>query len=163
MRDHSVVTIEEAETLRDQIKQQQKKLVFTNGCFDILHVGHIRYLEEAKSLGDVLMVGVNSDRTVRLLKGSGRPIVKEDERSKIVSSIYCVDYAIVFDELTPEAVISKLKPDVYVKGGDYTVESLPEYKIVRSYGGVVHITPYYQGKSTTSLIGQILNSGTQDE
>jgi rfaE bifunctional protein nucleotidyltransferase chain/domain len=163
MRNHSVITIEAAMTLRDQIRRQQEKLVFTNGCYEILHIGHVKYLEEAKSLGDVLIVGVNSDRTVRLLKGSGRPITSEDERSKIVSSLWCVDYVIVFDELTPEAMVSNLKPEVYVKGGDYSVESLPEYNIVKSYGGEVHITKYYQGKSTTSLMKRILNSGTHDK
>lgn len=159
MKNHRVISLKEAKKLRRQFRLHQEKLIFTNGCFDILHIGHIKYLEEAKSLGDVLMVGINTDRSVSLLKGPNRPIVRQNDRARIISSLYCVDYSILFDEHTPEKLISELKPDVYVKGGDYKIEDLPESRIVQSYGGVVNIARYYQGKSTSNLIQKILNSG----
>jgi glycerol-3-phosphate cytidylyltransferase len=133
-----------------------KKLVFTNGCFDIIHVGHINYLEQAKQLGDILVVGINSDRSVRVIKGDKRPIISEYERARIVSSLRFVDYVVIFDEETPVSIIKEIQPDIHVKGGDYHMEELPEYPIVRSYGGKVVILPYITGKSTTAIINKIL-------
>ena len=110
-----------------------KKVVFTNGCFDILHAGHVRYLAKARSFGDCLVLGLNSDASVRRLKGPERPINNEQDRAEVVGGLQSVDYVVIFDEPTAEQLIAKVKPDVYVKGGDYTLETLPEAKIVQSY------------------------------
>jgi D-glycero-beta-D-manno-heptose 1-phosphate adenylyltransferase len=155
---HIVIGRETARRLSQSLHIQGQKLVFTNGCFDILHIGHVKYLEEAKSLGDVLMVGINSDRSASILKGPGRPLINEDERAKIISSLYCVDYAIIFDEDTPIKLISELKPNIHVKGGDYKIQNLPEYDIVNSYGGKIQILSYANGKSTTNIVKQIINT-----
>lgn len=155
---HIVIRREMARRLSRRLHTKGQKLIFTNGCFDILHVGHVKYLEEAKSLGDVLMVGINSDRSASILKGPGRPLITEDERAKIVSSLYCVDYAIIFDESTPIQLISELKPDIHVKGGDYKIQNLPEYDAVYSYGGKIQLVSYTNGKSTTNIVNRIINT-----
>jgi D-glycero-beta-D-manno-heptose 1-phosphate adenylyltransferase len=155
---HIVISRETARGLSRSLHVQGQKLVFTNGCFDILHIGHVKYLEKAKSLGDVLMVGINSDRSAKILKGRGRPLITEEERAKIISSLYSVDYAIIFDEETPIQLISELKPNIHVKGGDYTMQNLPEYNIVYSYGGKIKILSYINGKSTTNIIKQIIST-----
>jgi glycerol-3-phosphate cytidylyltransferase len=155
---HIVISRETARRLSRSLHVQGQKLVFTNGCFDILHIGHVKYLEKAKSLGDVLMVGINSDRSAKILKGPGRPLITEEERAKIISSLYSVDYAIIFDEETPIQLISELKPNIHVKGGDYTMQNLPEYNIVYSYGGKIKILSYINGKSTTNIIKQIIST-----
>ncbi|HEY3266496.1 MAG TPA: D-glycero-beta-D-manno-heptose 1-phosphate adenylyltransferase [Armatimonadota bacterium] len=133
-----------------------RTVVFTNGCFDILHVGHIRALEAARALGDILVVGVNSDDSVRRLKGDARPIVPEAERAEMLAALKPVDFTVIFHEDTPVETIAALKPDVHVKSGDYNADSLPETPIVRSYGGRVEIVPFVHGFSTTDLIGTIL-------
>lgn len=139
----------------EQLKQNGKKVVFTNGCFDILHVGHVRYLQHARSLGDVLVLGLNTDDSVRRLKGPTRPVHNQDDRAEVLAALSCIDYVVLFDEQTPEAIISELKPSIHVKGGDYTEEQLPEAKIVRAYGGDVVIVDLVPGKSTTNTINKI--------
>ena len=132
-----------------------KKMVFTNGCFDLLHAGHVRYLEQAKALGDVLIVGINSDASVARLKGEKRPIVGEQHRGEIVCALRCVDAITIFEQDTPLDLIRLIRPDVYVKGGDYTKETLPEYPVVTQYGGEVLILDFVQGCSTSQLIATI--------
>lgn len=145
-------------TMEDRIalyRQQGRKLVFTNGCFDILHRGHISYLNQAKGLGDVLIVGLNDDASVRRLKGNGRPVNTLDDRAQVLSALSCIDHVIPFSEDTPARLIEVIRPDVFVKGGDYTLETLPEAPLVKSLGGVVRILPYLKDTSTTALIDRI--------
>ena len=137
------------------LKRQGKKIVFTNGCFDILHVGHVRYLTAAKTFGDILIVGLNTDESVRRLKGSMRPVNNEKDRAEVLLGLKAVDDVIFFGEQTAENLIAEVKPDVYVKGGDYTLETLPEAKIVQSYGGKVEFIKLVEGKSTTNIINAI--------
>ena len=132
-----------------------KKIVFTNGCFDIIHVGHVRYLTAAKSFGDVLIVGLNTDESVKKLKGESRPINNQNDRAEVLLGLKAVDHVIFFCEQTAENLIAEIKPDVYVKGGDYTLDTLPEAKIVQSYGGRVEFINLVQGKSTTNIIKKI--------
>ncbi len=141
--------------LAQELHEDGRKIVFTNGCFDILHVGHIRYLQAARDLGDVLIMGVNTDDSVKKIKGPSRPIVPEHERAEMLAALECVSYVVLFHENTPEQIISEIKPDIHVKGGDYTIDQLPEAKIVQSYGGEVVIMPTVAGKSTTNIIKKI--------
>ena len=136
-------------------KKDGKKVVFTNGCCDILHRGHVTYLNEAKRQGDILVVGVNSDASVKKLKGESRPINSEYDRAFVLDGLKAVDYTVIFGEDTPEDLIACLKPSVHVKGGDYKKEDLPETKIVESYGGKVVILNFVEGKSTTNIINKI--------
>jgi glycerol-3-phosphate cytidylyltransferase len=145
----------EASEVIEKLKEQGKKVVFTNGCFDILHVGHLRYMNEAKELGDILVVGVNSDDSVRRLKGPTRPINNENDRAEMLCGLKAVDYAVIFTEDTPNNLIGELKPNIHVKGGDYKKEDLPETKIVESYGGEVRILQLVDGKSTTNVVNKI--------
>lgn len=133
-----------------------KKVVFTNGCFDILHVGHIRYLKKAAELGDILVVGLNSDNSIKRLKGNDRPVNREKDRIEMLSELDFIDYIIVFNDDTPYEVIKTIEPDILVKGGDYTLESVVGKDIVESYGGEVKIIPVVEGFSTTNIIGKIL-------
>lgn len=128
-----------------------QRVVFTNGCFDLLHVGHLRTLRWAKAQGDLLVVGLNSDASVRGLKGPRRPLVEQEDRAELLEALDCVDYVVIFEEATPLALLGQLRPDVHVKGGDYRVEDLPETPLVQSYGGQVRITPLIPGRSTTRL------------
>lgn len=146
----------EISALAKNLKNEGARIVFTNGCFDILHLGHVRYLREAKKLGDVLIVGLNSDNSVTALKGPGRPYVSELERAEILASLECVDFVIIFSELRPDSLIKLIKPDIHVKGGDYKVSELPERKTVESLGGKVVVIPPIKGKSTTGIIEKIL-------
>ena len=139
----------------DSQKKDGKKIVFTNGCFDILHVGHLRYLEEAKMFGDILVIGLNSDASVKRLKGDKRPIVPEEERAEMLLGLKCVDYVVIFEENTPVEILGEVKPDVHVKGGDYTKERLPEAEIVERNGGRVEIVSLIKGKSTTNIVKKI--------
>ncbi len=134
------------------IRVQGKKIVSTNGCFDILHLGHIRYLQEAKKLGDVLFVGVNSDKSVKAIKGPKRPIQSEQARAEILAALECVDYVCVFEEDTPEELLKRLKPNIHVKGGDYSGVEIPEKKVVESLGGVVKFLNFTEGYSTTKIL-----------
>jgi len=128
------------------------RVVFTNGCFDILHAGHVRYLAAARALGDVLILGLNSDASVRRLKGEMRPVNTAEDRAEVVGALESVDYVVIFGEDTAENLIAKVRPAVYAKGGDYTRETLPEARIVESYGGEVAFIPLVAGKSTTGII-----------
>jgi rfaE bifunctional protein nucleotidyltransferase chain/domain len=134
---------------------KNKKIVFTNGCFDILHAGHISYLEKARSLGDVLVVGLNSDISVKRLKGKDRPIVSQKNRAKVLSALSCVDFIAIFDSVTPLKLIRSIKPDVLVKGGDWKVKDIVGAEFVQSYGGAVKSLPYIKGFSTRDLIRKI--------
>jgi D-beta-D-heptose 7-phosphate kinase/D-beta-D-heptose 1-phosphate adenosyltransferase len=138
------------------LKKNGKRIVFTNGCFDILHIGHIRYLEDAKSLGDILVVGVNSDHSVQILKGPERPILPEKERAEILSGLWCVDYITIFNEPTPLELISLLQPHILVKGGDWTKETTVGREVVERLGGEVVILPFIEGSSTSNLVETIL-------
>ncbi|MBN9389450.1 MAG: adenylyltransferase/cytidyltransferase family protein [Chloroflexi bacterium] len=148
-------------------KAAGKRVVFTNGCFDLIHLGHVRYLEEARALGDVLVLGLNSDSSVRQLKGPQRPLVNEQERAALMSALRPVDHVVIFEELTADNILLELKPAIYVKGGDYSLSDaadtathkpkpLPEEPTVRSYGGQVVLIPFLPGHSTTDLIRHIL-------
>ncbi len=151
--------IKEKETLVriiQDLKAKGKRVVFTNGCFDLLHVGHIRYLEKARSLGDILVVGINSDRSVQAIKGPQRPILPEKERAEILSGLWCVDYVTLFDEPTPLELITSLQPHVLVKGGDWTKETTVGKEVVEGLGGEVVIIPFVDGSSTSNLIEMIL-------
>ena len=128
------------------------RVVFTNGCFDILHAGHVRYLAAARALGDYLILGLNSDASVRRLKGETRPVNDEHDRAAVVGALKSVDAVVIFGEDTAEALIDEVRPAVYVKGGDYTRETLPESRIVEAYGGEVAFIPLVAGKSTTNII-----------
>lgn len=140
----------------DRLKREGKKVVFTNGCFDILHAGHTRYLREARKLGDVLILALNSDSSVRSIKGPMRPIVPEAERAEVVASLDSVDYVTVFDELTPLELIEFLQPDVIVKGGDWAEKDIVGAEAVRKWGGRVAIMPVIEGASTTNIIDKVL-------
>ncbi len=155
------------DTLRDIVHRAQntgQRVVWTNGCYDLVHAGHILYLERARELGDILVVGLNSDRSVRLSKGAGRPIVTETQRAKLISSLNVVDYVIVFDDESPRDIIRELKPDIYAKGGDYTVDTInqDERHIVEGYGGEIALLPGVKGMSTTHLIEKILKTYRDD-
>lgn len=137
------------------LKAQNKSIVFTNGCFDILHIGHIHYLEAAKSLGDVLIIGLNTDKSVSDLKGPERPINQQDDRANVLSALRAVDVVVLFDESTPLSLISEIMPDILVKGGDYTLETIVGAEIVLAHQGKVEIIPFVDGKSTSSIINKI--------
>jgi D-beta-D-heptose 7-phosphate kinase/D-beta-D-heptose 1-phosphate adenosyltransferase len=151
-----IKTKEDLHRIVEDLKKKGKRIVFTNGCFDLLHLGHIRYLEKAKSLGDILVVGVNSDRSVQSLKGPERPILPEEERAEILSGLECVDYITLFDELTPLELISSLQPHILVKGGDWAKETTVGREVVERSGGEVVILPFVEGSSTSNLIETIL-------
>lgn len=140
-----------------ELRKKGKRIVFTNGCFDILHIGHIRYLREAKSKGDVLIVGLNSDESVKKIKGEKRPLMSEKERAEILASLEMVDFVVLFEEPVPDELIKLIRPDIHIKGGDYTSpDELPEAELVRSLGGEVYIARGVEGKSTSNLIKLIL-------
>ena len=143
--------------LRNKWKEEQHKVVFTNGCFDIIHLGHIDYLSKASSLGDKLIVAVNSDESVRLLKGDNRPIQDEICRLIIMASFYFVDAVVLFSEETPFNIINLLKPDILVKGGDYKADSIVGADIVKGYGGKVEIIPFLEGYSTSAIENKIVS------
>ncbi|MCK5594972.1 adenylyltransferase/cytidyltransferase family protein [bacterium] len=138
-----------------KLKNDDKKIVFANGCFDIIHVGHVRYLEEAKSLGDILIVGINNDESESQLKGHGRPIMPEGDRAEIVAALECVNHIVLFSDLTVENLLRIIKPAIHAKGTDYTAETVPERDIVLSYGGQVAITGDRKDHSTTDIISKI--------
>jgi D-beta-D-heptose 7-phosphate kinase/D-beta-D-heptose 1-phosphate adenosyltransferase len=137
-------------------KARGKKIVFTNGCFDLLHAGHVKYLQKARALGDLLILGLNSDASVRRLKGEKRPLIGEDERGHILAALDCIDYVVIFEEDTPLELISALKPHILAKGGDYTPEGVVGKDLVESYGGRVELVSFVDGKSTTNIIERVL-------
>jgi len=158
MYQDKLVSLEQLLTIVTQQRNQSKTIVWTNGCFDILHIGHVECLAQAKSIGDVLIVGMNSDGSVRMLKGEQRPLFTESIRAKVLSAIVYVDYITVFDEPSPLKTIERLQPDYYVKGGDYTLETINQHerKVIENYGGKIRFVPLVKGVSTSRIIEQIL-------
>lgn len=148
---------EEIKAIAKNLRNQGAKIVFTNGCFDLLHLGHVRYLREAKKLGDILIIGLNSDDSVRKLKGKDRPYISEMERAEILASLECVDLVTIFSELRPDNLIKIVQPHFHVKGGDYKINQLPEKKLVDNLGGKVVVIPPIKGKSTTNIVERILS------
>jgi D-beta-D-heptose 7-phosphate kinase/D-beta-D-heptose 1-phosphate adenosyltransferase len=146
------LTAEQLLAERDRLRTAGKRLVFTNGVFDLLHVGHVRYLAHARELGDALVVAINSDRSVRALKGPDRPVFDENERAEILAALRHVDYVVVFDDISPRGLISRLLPDVLVKGGDYQIDEIHGREEVEAAGGKVIPLPFVPGASTTSLL-----------
>ena len=147
-----ILSIEEMLVERERLRSQRARLVLTNGVFDVLHVGHVRYLAQARALGDALVVAINSDRTVRELKGADRPVFDQAERAEILAALRQVDYVVVFDEISPRRLISQLLPDVLVKGGDYQLDQIHGREEVEAGGGKVVSLPFVDGASTTTLI-----------
>jgi len=140
---------------RERLRAAGRRLVFTNGVFDLLHVGHVRYLTQARTLGDALVVAINSDRAVRELKGADRPVFDEAERAEILAALRVVDYVVVFDDISPRSLIGELLPDVLVKGGDYDLDQIHGREEVEAAGGKVISLPFVEGSSTTALIQKI--------
>ncbi len=143
----------------NQWKKEGKKIVFTNGCFDIIHAGHVDYLEKAKALGDVLVIGLNSDNSIRRIKGKDRPVNIQEHRKKVLEALKPVDLVIIFEEDTPERLIKEIKPDVLVKGGDWSIENIVGADFVKSYGGEVKTIDFVYDISTTKIIEKARNSG----
>jgi rfaE bifunctional protein nucleotidyltransferase chain/domain len=141
---------------RQRLKQQGRRVVFTNGCFDLLHTGHVRYLKQARQLGDALIVALNSDASVRKLKGESRPILKEGERAEVMAALVWVDYVTIFSEETPRQLIAELLPDVLVKGGDWSLDTIVGREEVEAAGGSVQSLSFIEGVSTTEIIERIL-------
>ena len=154
---NKIVRREELAAELARLRAAGKRAVFTNGCFDLLHAGHVRYLREASALGDLLVVGLNSDASVRQFKDASRPIVPEGDRAEVMAALEMVDYVVIFTEKTAESILAELRPEVYVKGGDYTTENLPEARVVEGYGGHVKLVPYHEDRSTTGIIQRILD------
>lgn len=150
-----VLTLDELLTARAQLRQTGRRVVFTNGCFDLLHPGHVRYLQEARALGEALIVALNSDRSVRELKGPSRPILKEAERAEVMAALACVDFVTIFDEPTPREIITALLPDILVKGGDWSIDTIIGREEVEAAGGVVRSLPFVDGVSTSEIISRI--------
>jgi D-glycero-beta-D-manno-heptose 1-phosphate adenylyltransferase len=157
-----IIQIDRLDKLGSELRERGVRIVFTNGHFDLVHVGHLRYLQQAKSMGDCLIVGINDDATTTARKGPRRPILPEHERVELVAGLACVDFAVIFHEPTAEHVIETLRPDIYVKGGDYTLgpagpgTPLPEAATVRAYGGSVQIIPLEPGQSTSAIEHRII-------
>jgi rfaE bifunctional protein nucleotidyltransferase chain/domain len=151
-----IKTREELKLKLEKARSQGKKIVTTNGCFDILHVGHVRYLQDAKEAGDILVVAINSDDSVRAIKGDKKPLVPEDERAELLAALECVDYVMIFPELDPIQFLKELRPDVHVKGGDYSLDQVIERETVESIGGEMRVVSGVSGRSTTNLIKLIL-------
>ena len=155
MKNERIIESENIKKELSGLKKKSKKIVFTNGCFDIIHAGHISYLNEAKALGDILIVGLNSDESVRRLKGADRPVVNERDRAYVLANLKPVDYVVMFDEDTPYELIKKIKPDVLVKGADYKGKSIAGSDIVKSSGGETVLINFIEGKSTSEIIKKI--------
>jgi len=153
----TLLTLDDAVKIREDLRKQGKKVVVTNGCFDILHVGHVRYLQQTKSYGDILIVLLNSDVSVKKIKGEDRPVNNENDRAEILSALSCVDYVVKFNETSVSNLLEILKPDVYTKGADYTIETLPERDVVKKLNIDVKFISFVEGKSTTNLIEKIKN------
>ena len=162
-------TIEEMKTILRDLEKDKKKYILTNGCFDILHLGHIRYLQKAKEIGDILIVAINSDSSVKKNKGPDRPILPQNERAEILSSLECVDYIFIFDDIKLDTVLENIKPLLYAKGGDYVLEPVDatpkrpaivqsERKIIERYGGKIIIIPSEKEISTTNIIDSIIGT-----
>lgn len=152
-----ILSLEEAAAWAAELRRAGRRVVFTNGCFDLLHAGHVAYLAEARRLGDALVVGLNGDASVRALKGPGRPLVPAEDRAAVLAALRAVDAVVVFDELTAESLVAAIRPDVYVKGGDWATGDRrpPEAAVVEGYGGRVVFLPYLPGRSTSGLVARI--------
>lgn len=149
--------------IRQQLRRDGKRVVFTNGCFDLIHPGHISYLRAARALGECLIVALNSDRSIQELKGPQRPILTETERAAVLAALEMVDYVVIFDDVSPQATIAQLLPDILVKGGDWTVDNIIGRAEVEQAGGQVISLPYIAGSSSTDIIGRILERYGQAE
>ncbi|MFH1770951.1 MAG: D-glycero-beta-D-manno-heptose-7-phosphate kinase [archaeon] len=155
--DSKIKKKDQIEIISRELKKQGKKVVFTNGCFDILHVGHVKLLEKAKEHGDILILGLNTDASIKRLKGPSRPIIKEMERAEMLAALECVNYVVLFNEDTPVELIKKVRPNIHIKGGDYKTKDMPETKYVEKFGGKVVLIPLVKGFSTTDIIKKIKN------
>ena len=157
MHEGRVVDAGALSRVRDEMEAAGRRLVFTNGCFDLLHAGHVRYLRQARALGDALAVGLNSDRSVRELKGEGRPVNPQDDRAEVLAALACVDYVVIFDEQRATGLLRAVRPHIYAKGGDYTPDSLDpdERAALEAAGAEIRILPLVPGRSTTSTLGRI--------
>ncbi|MDJ1480741.1 D-glycero-beta-D-manno-heptose 1-phosphate adenylyltransferase [Cytophagaceae bacterium YF14B1] len=159
MTEEKIQSLDKALSTIAQWKTEGKAIAFTNGCFDIVHIGHVDYLEKARSLGDKLVLGLNTDASVRRLKGESRPIVSETGRSRVIAALEFVDLVVFFDEDTPKSLIEAIKPDILVKGDDYTVETIVGADFVINNGGTVKTIPLVKGFSTSSIVEKIRKSG----
>jgi D-beta-D-heptose 7-phosphate kinase / D-beta-D-heptose 1-phosphate adenosyltransferase len=155
MSDSRVLSLDEAIRWREQQRANKRVVVFTNGVFDLIHAGHVAYLEHARTLGDVLIVAINSDDSTRRLKGPSRPYVPFEDRKAVIAGLRCVDAVVGFEELTPETVLDKLRPDIHVKSAQYRIEDLPERAVIEAFGGRIVLAPHAAGKSTTDLAARI--------
>lgn len=153
-----ILSLNELQTERERLRKAGRRVVFTNGCFDLMHPGHVRYLQQARALGDALIVALNSDRAVRELKGASRPILTEHERAEVMAALGCVDYVTIFDDVSPQATIATLLPDILVKGGDWSVSEIIGRAEVEAAGGTVMNLPFVEGVSTSEVIERILKS-----
>jgi len=151
-----ILTLEDLVTRLGKVRKSGQKIVFTNGCFDIMHVGHVRYLADARSKGDLLIVGLNSDASVRIIKGDKRPIVRQNHRAEVLASLGCVDFIVIFDEPDPLKLIQTLKPDVLVKGEDWTEDAIVGAESVKSQGGKIVRISFVEESSTTAIIEKII-------
>jgi rfaE bifunctional protein nucleotidyltransferase chain/domain len=157
---NSLFSLEEAIQLKNDLDAQGKTLVFTNGVFDLLHIGHLDYLEKARSLGDALLVALNDDESTRHYKGAGRPLVPDIERARLLLALQPVTAVMLFPDATVDRLLNAIRPHIYAKGGDYTPETLPEYPTLQAYGGKLHLIDYLPDHSTSTLIARIKNLGT---
>ncbi len=155
MKSRKIKTLAQLKPIVARLKKRGKRVVLANGCFDLFHVGHVRYLRSARNRGDVLVVALNSDASVRALKGPGRPIMGQAERAEILAAFECVDYVTIFDDPNVERILLALKPDVHAKGSDYTIDSVPERETVKSYGGEIYIAGGPKVRSTRDVIKKI--------
>lgn len=158
-----VLPLDQLRIEREGIRNAGKKVVFTNGCFDLIHPGHVRYLQQARALGDALIIALNSDRSVRELKGDNRPILTQDERAEVMAALACIDFVTIFDEPTPREIITALLPDILVKGGDWGVDQIVGREEVEAAGGQVMSLPFVDGCSTTEIINRIVASHLSKE
>ena len=156
-----ILSGEQARALGDEMRENGRKLVFTNGCFDLLHVGHVRYLDTARALGDALLVAINGDESVRALKGEGRPLNRAEDRAELVAALESVDHVVIFPEIRATQLLEKVRPAIYVKGGDYTKDTLdPEERaVLEQIGTEIRILPFEAGHSTSGLLEKIKQSG----
>lgn len=156
-----ILTPDQARTLGDEMRENGRKLVFTNGCFDLLHVGHVRYLQAARALGDALLVAINGDESVRALKGEGRPLNRAEDRAELVAALECVDHVVIFPEVRATPLLEVVRPAIYVKGGDYTKDSLhaEERAALEEIGTEIRILPFEAGHSTSGLLEKIKQQG----
>jgi len=158
MSKDKIKTIKELKEIIGELKKQNKKIVTTNGVFDILHIGHIRYLQKAKKLGDVLIVAINSDSSVRKIKGPKRPLNNENDRAEMLASLQCIDFVAIFDEENPIKFLEEIKPDVHAKGGDYKISQIIEKDTVEKNNGRVVLIPMVKGYSTTEFVKKIIDT-----